>query len=56
MSTTTKGDDFPSQQQLWMALKVLYGTRLVAATLVVIIDEGGHVAMHTTTFPQEPKK
>jgi primosomal protein N' (replication factor Y) len=34
----------------------LYGTQLVGATLVAIVDNGGHVTVQTLTFPQEQPK
>jgi hypothetical protein len=39
--------------EIWRLLRGLYGTRLVGATLVAIIDNDGHVTVQTTTFPQE---
>ena len=45
----------PTLAETWGLLRGLYGTQLVGATLVAIIDNGGHVTVQTLTFPQEQK-
>lgn len=46
----------PSANQLWQALRVLYGDRLDAAYLIVLLKtETGHVFI-PEGFPQEAKK
>ena len=46
-------DSLPTTAEIWDVLRRLYGTRMIGATLVSIIDNDGHVTVHTTTFPQE---
>lgn len=46
-------DSLPTMSAVWMLLRKAYGTKLAAATLVVVIDSDGHVTVQTLTFPKE---
>ena len=46
-------DSLPTMAEIWGLLRGLYGTRMVGATLVAVIDNDGRFTVHTTTFPQE---
>ena len=53
MKATTTTDAIPTQEQIWQALRVLFGTKLVAASLTVLkmVDNQSHFI--TYTFPKE---
>lgn len=49
-------DSLPTMDRVWMMLRAMYGTKLVGATLVAIIDQDSKVTVQTMTFPKDDKK
>ncbi len=56
MKATVTTDAVPTQAQIWRALRVLFGTKMVAASLTVLkmVDDKSHFI--TYTFPQDEQK
>ena len=44
-------DSLPTTAQMWDMLRRAYGTKLVGATLVAVIDNDGTCTVQTLTFP-----
>jgi hypothetical protein len=42
----------PTTDEIWDVLRRAYGTNLVGATLVAIIDNEGSVTVQTLTYPR----